>query len=189
MTSPASASPPPAMPSDPVELLKSRSYLVLVVLGAVVGVPVAVVAYFFLKFVNESQKYLFTTLPNDLGFHGEPVWWPLPLLALCGLLVGLTLRYLPGPGGHEPADGFNFSGPPPAIELPGIVLASLATLCLGAVLGPEAPLIAIGGGLGALAVHLLKRDAPPMAAMVIGGRAASPPSARCSALRSPAPSC
>ena len=35
-------------------------------------------------------------------------------------------------------------------------------------LGPEAPLIAIGSGLGVLAVHLLKRDAPEMACVVIG---------------------
>jgi H+/Cl- antiporter ClcA len=43
----------------------------------------------------------------------------------------------------------------------------LATLSLGAVLGPEAPLIAIGGGLGALAVRLVRRDAPPMALMIM----------------------
>ena len=54
------------------------------------------------------------------------------------------------------------------IELPGIILASLATLSLGVVLGPEAPLIAIGNGLGVLAVLLLKRDAPETAVMVIG---------------------
>ena len=36
------------------------------------------------------------------------------------------------------------------------------------VLGPEAPLIAIGGGLGALAVNLAAKDAPPMAATVHG---------------------
>ena len=35
-------------------------------------------------------------------------------------------------------------------------------------LGPEAPLIAIGGGLAALAVHLVKRDAPAQATVVIG---------------------
>ena len=34
-------------------------------------------------------------------------------------------------------------------------------------LGPEAPLIAIGGGLGALAVHLVKKDAPPMAVTIM----------------------
>ena len=43
----------------------------------------------------------------------------------------------------------------PPIELPGIVIASFATLSLGVVLGPEAPLIAIGSGLGVLAVHLV----------------------------------
>jgi hypothetical protein len=48
-----------------------------------------------------------------------------------------------------------------------VFLAALTTLSLGAVLGPEAPLIAIGGGLGALAIHLAKKDAPPMAATVL----------------------
>jgi H+/Cl- antiporter ClcA len=54
------------------------------------------------------------------------------------------------------------------IELPGIVIASLATLCLGVVLGPEAPLIAIGSGLGVLAVHLVKKNAPETASVAIG---------------------
>ena len=35
------------------------------------------------------------------------------------------------------------------------------------VLGPEAPLIAIGGGLGTLAMHLATKDAPPTAAIVM----------------------
>ena len=34
-------------------------------------------------------------------------------------------------------------------------------------LGPEAPLIAIGGGLAALTVHLVKKDAPPMAVTIM----------------------
>ena len=64
------------------------------------------------------------------------------------LLVALFARYLPGPSGHEPAAGFKASGAVEPIELPGIVLASFATLSLGVVLGPEAPLIALGSGLG-----------------------------------------
>jgi len=47
------------------------------------------------------------------------------------------------------------------------VLAALATLSLGVVLGPEAPLIAIGGGLGVIAVRLVKRDAPARTAAVV----------------------
>ena len=34
-------------------------------------------------------------------------------------------------------------------------------------LGPEAPLIAIGGGLAALTVRLVKKDAPPMAVTIM----------------------
>jgi H+/Cl- antiporter ClcA len=154
--------------SNPIELLRSRNYVVLLVLGSLVGVIVAFVAYFILKFVSVSQEFIFVTLPKDCGFHSAPAWWPVLPLALSGLLVGLSLQYLPGTGGHKPAEGFKTGGPVAPIDLPGIVVASLATLCLGAVLGPEAPLIAIGSGLGVLAVHLVKKDAPPMAAAVIG---------------------
>jgi H+/Cl- antiporter ClcA len=141
----------------------------LLVLAAIIGVPVSAVAYGFLKLVDSLQGWIFTDLPKDLGFHGEPPWWPLPLLAVAGVLVALTIRHLPGKGGHSPADGFKAGGgAPTAIELPGVVIAALATLSLGVVLGPEAPLIALGGGLGVLAVRLAKRDAPPRTAAVIG---------------------
>jgi H+/Cl- antiporter ClcA len=153
---------------DPAELLRSRNYVVLVVLGGIVGVPVALVAYFFLKAVAELQTYFFETLPGELGFGHEPLWWPLPVLAVGGLLVAASIRYLPGTGGHKPAEGFKTGGPVEPIQLPGIVLAALATLAFGAVLGPEAPLIAIGSGLGVFAVRSIKRDAPQTASVVIG---------------------
>jgi H+/Cl- antiporter ClcA len=87
---------------------------------------------------------------------------------LCGLLTALTIRYLPGNAGHSPAFGFKTGGgPPTGPDLIGIILAALTTLSLGAVLGPEAPLIAIGGGLAALVVHLVKKDAPPMALTIM----------------------
>ena len=159
---------PAAAHPDPGELLRSRSYVSLLVLGAIVGIPVAAVAYFFLEAVGEAQEYLFDTLPGELGFDSQPSWWPIPLLALSGLLVSLTIRYLPGTAGHKPAEGFKTSGAVQPIELPGIILAAFATLSLGVVLGPEAPLIAIGSGMGVLAVHLIKRDAPEMATVVIG---------------------
>src|SRR5271170_3161960 len=147
-------------PPDPVALLRSKIYLVLLVLAALVGVPVSAAAYFFLALVTKLQGWIFTSLPTELGFHAEPLWWPVLPLLLAGVLVGLTIRYLPGTGGHSPADGFKVEGPPTAVELPGIVLAALATLSLGVVLGPEGPLVALGAGLGALAVRLVKRDAP-----------------------------
>jgi H+/Cl- antiporter ClcA len=162
MTSPTNTPTP-----DPAQLLRSRSYVVILLVGALLGVPVAAVAYFFLKEVAVVQQWVFSTLPGELGFSDEPVWWPLVPLTVSGLLVALSLRHLPGSGGHKPAEGFKASGPVDPRDLPGILIAAFATLSLGVVLGPEAPLIAIGSGLGVLAIHLLKRDAPQTAAMVI----------------------
>ncbi len=156
------------MPSDPLALLRSRSYVALLVLAAIIGAPISAVAYFFLALVSKMQGWVFTDLPKGLGFHGEPLWWPLLPLVVAGVLVALTLKYLPGTGGHSPADGFKMGGGPPSpIDLPGIVLAAFATLSLGVVLGPEAPLIALGGGLGVVAVRLAKRDAPARTQTVV----------------------
>src|SRR5580704_10804727 len=156
------------MPPDPAAILRSNSYLGLLVLAAIIGVPVSAVAYFFLALVTKLQGWIFTSLPDGLGFHGEPLWWPVLPLTLAGVLVAATIRYLPGTGGHSPADGFPAGGgaPTPA-ELPGVVLAALATLCLGVVLGPEAPLIAIGGGLGVIAVRLARRPVPERVSAVV----------------------
>jgi len=158
---------PPAAP-DPAQIVKTNQWAALLVLGALIGVPVAAFAYGFLKVIAEAQKFFFTTFPEDLGWNSAPVWWPVPVLALGGLLAALAISYLPGTAGHKPAEGFKTGGGPvtPA-ELPGVILAALATLCFGFVLGPEAPLIAIGSGLGVIAVRLLKRDAPMQATVVI----------------------
>ena len=131
-------------PADPLALLRTRRYLALLVFAAILGVPIAAIAYGFLKLVDVIQNAVFTNLPSGLGFHGEPLWWPLLPLAVAGLLVALTIRYLPGKGGHSPADGFHTGGTVSTADIPGVFLAALATLSLGAVLGPEAPLIALG---------------------------------------------
>jgi H+/Cl- antiporter ClcA len=155
-------------PPDPLTLLRSRGYLALLVMAALVGVPVSAVAFGFLALVDALQSRIYTELPKALGFHGTPLWWPLPLLAVGGLLTGLAVRYLPGRGGHEPTGGFKAAGTPEPIELPGIFFAALATLVFGAVLGPEAPLLALGGGLAAGAVRFVKRDLPEQVSAVMG---------------------
>src|SRR5204862_5918127 len=103
----------------------------------------------------------------DLGYDGTPTWWSLPVLAIAGILTALAIVRLPGTGGHIPADGLSAS-PIQPIELSGVALAGIASIALGAVVGPEAPLIAIGGGLGILSIRLLRPAAPPQATEVIG---------------------
>jgi H+/Cl- antiporter ClcA len=160
--------PPAAAAIDPVAVIRSKRYLSALILAGILGIPISAVAYGFLALVSKIQGYLFDDLPMQVTGGPAPAWWPLPWLVLCGLLTALTIRYLPGNAGHSPAFGFTTGGgPPTGSELIGIILAALSTLCLGAVLGPEAPLIAIGGGLAALAVHLVKQDAPPMALTIM----------------------
>ena len=141
--------------------------MVLLVMAAVLGVVISALVYWFLKLIADLQGWVFTSLPKAVGFHGEPPWWPLLPLAVAGVLVGAVIKYLPGRGGHSPADGFHAGAAPQPAELPGILLAALASLALGVVIGPEAPLIALGGGLAVLAVKLTRRDVPANVGAVI----------------------
>ena len=68
----------------PLALLRSRSYIVLLVVAAIIGAPVSALAYFFLALVSKMQGWIFTDLPKGVGFHAEPLWWPLLPLLLAG---------------------------------------------------------------------------------------------------------
>ena len=152
------------LPPDPTALIRSREYRVLLVVASFVGLIVSAASWCFLELVYVLQTGVYEDLPGTLGFDTVPAWWPLPWLALAGLLTAIAIQRLPGEGGHVPADGLKTGGPlMRPIELPGVLLAAAATLGFGLVLGPEAPLIALGVGLGILSMKLLKRDAPDQA--------------------------
>lgn len=150
-------------------LVSSKRFIVLLVLVAVIGVVVSLAAWCFLEGVHQINQELYTHLPNAFGYHnGPPKWWPLPLLAVGGLLCGLAIRHLPGGGGHIPAEGLAAGGPPAGPRvLPGVIAAGVATLGSGLVLGPEAPLIALGGGVAVLMITLARRDSPPQMLMLV----------------------
>jgi len=147
--------------TDPAALIRTRQYRVLLVLAAVIGLVVSAAVWCFLEAVHELEVLVYDDLPRHLGYAAAPVWWPLPWLALAGALTAFAVLRLPGRGGHVPAEGLKAGGSPTRpIELPGVLLAALASLGLGLVLGPEGPLIALGLGLGRLAIDSVKRDAP-----------------------------
>src|SRR6266702_1705454 len=150
-----------APPVDPGSLIRSKQYRVLLVFAAAIGLVVSLASWGFLEAVHYIQVGVYQDLPGDLGYDSAPWWWPLPWLALAGVLTAFAIERLPGRGGHVPADGLKSGGAPTQpIELPSVLLAALATLGLGLVLGPEAPLIALGMGLGILAIRLVRKDAP-----------------------------
>jgi H+/Cl- antiporter ClcA len=156
-TTPESATPGP----------RPAMLVALLVIAALVGVVVSLASWAFLESVDQIQQGVFDDLPRALGYDGgAPVWWPLPVLALAGLVVAFAIVRLPGRGGHPPAGGLT-TGLTQPVALPGVLLAAAATIGLGVVLGPEAPLIALGSGLGILAVRLTRRDVPDQVMAVI----------------------
>ncbi len=82
-------------------------------------------------------------------------------------LVALAITRLPGDGGHIPARGLSTGGPSGPDIVPGVVLAGLATIGFGLVLGPEAPLIVLGAGVAGATISLARRDMPQQSLTLI----------------------
>ena len=137
-----------------------RAYLKLVLLGAAIGLPAALIAAVFLAAVHEIEDWLW---PEDAQ------WYRVIGLPVVGALVVLAARtLLPGDGGHRPLDGIG-TGVTPVSHAPGVALAALGTLAFGAVLGPEAPLIALGSATGAAAAKLARLGAKETAVLATAG--------------------
>src|SRR5215470_2195425 len=140
----------PATDGQPVDtqvLMRSRQYRGLLVVSALIGVAVSIASWGFLEGTHWLQQAVYFDLPKTVGFDEAPWWWPLPVLAVAGLVIAFAVVRLPGHGGHEPSEGLKTGAPTTPIDLPGVVLAAAATVGLGLVLGPESPLIALGGGV------------------------------------------
>ena len=137
----------------------------LVALGALVGIPAAAVAAVFLGFVHELQHWLWTDLPDALGESGPPWYLVLGLPVAGAAIVWIARTVLPGDGGHTPLHGID-PAPAPLSHAPGIVLAAAGTLGFGLVLGPEAPVVALGSIVGVAVTsfaRLAERDTKVLA--------------------------
>jgi H+/Cl- antiporter ClcA len=144
------------------------AYLRLVALGAVIGIPAALLAAVFLAFVHDLEHWLWTDLPSGLG-HSSPPWYlviGLPVVGAC--IVVVARRFLPGDGGHAPIQGIG-GGAVPVLNGPGIALAAIGTLAFGAVLGPEAPLIALGAVVGGVVTLFARIDDKGQAVLATAG--------------------
>ncbi|WP_237532144.1 chloride channel protein [Streptomyces sp. SID8352] len=135
-------------------------------LSVLLGIPVSLACFFFVGLQHQLQHWVWTSLPEAVGYRVPPWWWPLPTLLLAGLVLAPIVTRMPGAGGHLPVNGLGGTPVGPR-ELPGTVLAALATLPLGVVLGPEAPLMAVGSGLALLAVRRVGADADARASAIV----------------------
>ena len=106
--------PEPTLTPEQVEAtIRSRRFVVLLLVAAIAGVVVSLAAWCFLELINQIQRGVYVHLPSDLGYHhGPPLWWSLPVLVLAGLIVAFAIERLPGEGGHVAAYGLSTSGGP-----------------------------------------------------------------------------
>jgi H+/Cl- antiporter ClcA len=151
----AAADTTPAPSHAPVS---PKRFLSLLGLACVVGLVVSLAAFAFLQLTHYIPEWVYEDLPHELGYDdGAPQWWPLPWCALAGLITAFAIVRLPGTAGHVPAHGLD-PGPTMPVHLPGVLLAATASIGLGIVLGPEAPLIALGAGLAILGAQITHRE-------------------------------
>ena len=142
-------------------------YVRTLVFAGLLGVPVAFAAALFQTAIHDVIHFVWEVVPDWFGWS-EPAWWYVALVpGIAGLLVAAAIR-LPGHGGHSPLEGIAI-GNVRFLDLASVLPAALATLGLGLVLGPEAPLIAIGLALGALAARLVRMEGRPAQLLVVAG--------------------
>lgn len=154
------------------KMLRRPEYRKALVFCGLIGVPVALLAFWFLVALHQLEQLIWTDWPKNLGWKQAPWWWALPLMAVAGLIVGLVVARLPGRGGHIPAGGLHAGGVTKQ-ALPGVLVAALVGLPLGVVLGPEAPLIALGGGLALLFASLVRAPQTEASTALLGAAGAA----------------
>ena len=134
------------------------------------GVVFGLVAAAFMAIYNWGVTFFKN--PSNLGLNiGQ--FWPLILLTVGGLLLGLAIKFTGQHGGlGVPQRQYAETGRVSYRYLPSILLEALLALWSGAAIGPAAPLAQLSGGLGSLIAERLKLekdDVPVLVYSAIAG--------------------
>lgn len=141
---------------EPIDL---RSYIRALVVAGALGIPVALAAIAFLSLTHGAEELLWHDIPAAFDRSSPPGWYVIAVTALGGLLVAAALR-LPGGGGHPAIEGLSIHPTPPR-ELVGLLAAAFASIACGLVVGPEAPLVAIGLAIGIVGLRVADQSHGP----------------------------
>ena len=121
----------------------ARRPLPAMLLAAVVSL---VIGYAVLEIVNAGIILLWETIPET--WASTPAWYVIGVLLVAAVAV-FVIRKFVGDAGHSPIGGIKVSSITPK-EYVGVILAILASLWGGIVLGPEVALVATGSMIGGL---------------------------------------
>lgn len=148
--------PTPDEPSSP-----SRRPLPAMLLAGIVGL---VLGYVVLLAVNAGIRLIWETVPAS--WETTPAWYVIGVLLIGAVLVYVIRCYV-GDTGHSPIGGITVSSLTPK-EYVGAILAILASLWGGIVLGPEVALVATGSVIGGLAAKWMHFTDPKSQKKIVG---------------------
>ncbi|MGI9135996.1 MAG: chloride channel protein [Candidatus Nanopelagicales bacterium] len=127
----------------------ARRPIPAMLLAAVISL---VLGYFVLEIVNAGIILIWETIPES--WASTPAWYVLGILLIAAVLV-FVIRTFVGDSGHSPIGGIKVSAVTPK-EYVGVILAILASLWGGIVLGPEVALVATGSMIGGLVAKRMR---------------------------------
>ena len=157
------------MPDAPIlaDILRRRGYFKLLVYLRARGHPVSVVAFGFLALEHELTDVFWEDLPDAVGFDEAPWWWGSPSLIVAGVIVAFAALGCRAAAVTSPRPASS-AGPTQPAHLRGSCSPASRACALGAVIGPEAILLALGSGAALLFVWPLLRNADPSATALVG---------------------
>jgi H+/Cl- antiporter ClcA len=135
----------------------------LLAISAALGLLAGVGSLVFLMVKHEGYLLLWEEIPHALGMT-EPAYWWVAFVLVAGSALVWAARKLPGGGGHSPLGGMALGADPRAGV--SVLVVSLISLSIGAVLGPEAPLMAAGTMIAALFASRVHPDQRGLIMMV-----------------------
>lgn len=130
----------------------------------IAGVVGLVLGYAALLLVNAGIRLIWEDVPA--GWETTPAWYVIAVLVMAAVLVYVVRRFV-GDTGHSPIGGIAVSPLTPR-DYVGAILAILASLWGGVVLGPEVALVATGSMVGTVTAKAMRHTDTATQTKVVG---------------------
>jgi H+/Cl- antiporter ClcA len=157
---------------EPETALKT-SYYLLLLYAALFGALFSLLTAAYITLYNWGVKFF--QQPSSFSFFkiGVISFWPLILLTIAGVLIGLAIKFFGQHAGLGVAQGqYAKTGRVTPRYLPSILLEAFIALWSGAAVGPEGALVFLSGGVGTFIADRLKiekDDVPLLVYSAIAG--------------------
>ena len=153
------------------ETALKTSYYLLLLYAALFGAGSALLTAGYITLYNWGVTFF--QQPNSYFKIDGISFWPLILLTIAGVLIGIAIKFFGQHAGLGVAQGqYAKTGRITPRYVPSILLEAFIALWSGAAVGPEGPLVFLSGGVGTFIADRLrieKDDAPLLVYSAIAG--------------------